>query len=372
MADGPDGPLPDPAGIASVRELTDPEILLGWVVRRPGWLDSFDGPVATIMAGIGLRDAVASGRVQAVGTRLSAMPGLLAGRLRPTIAVVGAVADGSGFRFAGSVGWAPAAARHADAVVIERWPDGGHTDAPRVEGRVVEVMDRTDPPDLPQSASVGLIEHTIAGLIVGLIPRGAIVQWGPGALGAAVVDALDQPVRVHSGLVTDELVTLDQRGLLSATAEAAYLWGGPALTSMMGAGKLRLRPVSETHDLNRLGALPRFVAINSALQVGLDGSVNVERVGHRVVSGPGGHPDFCLGASRSIGGLSVVALRAAHGDRSAIVDQPTVVSTARSDVDVVVTEHGVADLRGLTDRDRAQRLISVAAPEHRRALRQAL
>jgi acetyl-CoA hydrolase len=103
--------------------------------------------------------------------------------------------------------------------------------------------------------------------------------------------------------------------------------------------------------------------------VGLDGAVNVERVGGRVVAGPGGHPDFAAGASRSPGGLSIVALPSTAGGRSTIVAVPEVVSTPRTDVDVVVTEHGVADLRHLDDRERAARLIAVAAPEHRDELR---
>src|SRR6202012_3210226 len=123
-----------------------------------------------------------------------------------------------------------------------------------------------------------------------------------------------------------------------------------------------------THDVTGISAIGRFAAVNPALQVGLDGAVNVEQVGGRVVAGPGGHPDFCAGASRSPGGLSIIALPATAGGRSTIVVRPDVVSTPRCDVDVVVTEHGVADLRHLDDQERAGQLIAIAAPEHRDAL----
>ena len=205
-------------------------------------------------------------------------------------------------------------------------------------------------------------------LAAGLVPEGATIQWGPGVIGASVVAALNNPVRVRSGLVTDELCALARRGLLVGTAEAAYIWGGPDLRAMVEDGSLVLRGVETVHDVTAISATIRFVAINTALQVGLDGAVKLESVGGRVVAGPGGHPDFSAGASRSPGGLSVVALPATAGRVSTIVGRPDVVSTPRTDVDVVVTEHGVADLRGLDDAERADRLIAVAAPEHRLVL----
>jgi acyl-CoA hydrolase len=374
-ADGPDGPLPDPRSLRALGQPGDLAVLLGWVVRPPGWLESSestDAEISTVLIGAGLRRAVAAGRVRYVPARLSAVPGLLAGRLEPDVAVVGAIEENGWWRLVGSPGWAADAAVSArQGVVIERWP----SDAAPARGEmlprvvVVGVMDRTDPPDALPDNRLGPEERTIGRLVAGLIPSGATVQWGPGAIGAAVVDSLDRPVRVRSGLVTDELVALAGRRLLEGPAEAAYLWGGPDLHSMVGSGDLVLRPVSHTHDLTMISATRAFVAINTALQVGLDGAVNVETVGGRAVTGPGGHPDFAAGASRSPGGLSVVALKSTAGGRSTIVAVPEVVSTPRCDVDVVVTEHGVADLRGASPGERAERLVEIAAPEFREHLR---
>jgi acyl-CoA hydrolase len=184
-----------------------------------------------------------------------------------------------------------------------------------------------------------------------------------------VVAALKVPVRVRSGLVTDELADLADRDLLLDTAEAAYKWGGARLSALIDDGRLVLSPVERIHDLTAISAVPRFVAINTALQVGLDGSANVEMVGGRVVAGPGGHPDFAAGASRSPGGLSIIALPSTSAGRSTIVARPDVVTTPRFDVDVVVTEHGVADLRGGDHHQRARRLVQVADPEYREGLR---
>jgi len=387
MADGPDGPLPDPAAVAALAGLDDPEVLLGWIVRTPAWLATTSLSVTTLQTGPGTRAAVAAGRVRPVASRLSAVPRLLAGRLRPTVAVVAAYPDGGGWRLARSPAWAATAARGADAVIIERWPApsasatgaGGVPGAasaagapgPLLGASVVAVLDRTDPPDPPPPANRAGPEHRRIGeLVAGLIPEGATIQWGPGVIGASVIEAITSPVRVRGGLVTDELVALSKRGLLIGAAEAAYVWGGPELWEMAGGSTplLSLFGVEHTHDLTALSAIEGLVAINTALQVGLDGAVNVEKVGGRVVAGAGGHPDFCAAASRSPRGLSIVALLSTAGDRSTIVATPEVVSTPRSDVDVVVTEHGVADLRHLDDHERAVLLISVAAPEHREAL----
>jgi acyl-CoA hydrolase len=175
-------------------------------------------------------------------------------------------------------------------------------------------------------------------------------------------------VRIRSGLVTDALVGLDRRGLLLDRAEAAYAFGGDDLAALSAAGRLRLVPSDQTHDIERLAAFEQFTAVNSALEVGLDGSVNVEILEGRPVAGIGGHADFCAAAARSAGGLSIVALTATRRGRSAIVPAVEKVSTPGADVHVVVTEYGVADLREADTAERRRRLAGVAAPEFRESL----
>ena len=131
---------------------------------------------------------------------------------------------------------------------------------------------------------------------------------GPGGLAAAILEAVDRPVRIASGLVTDDLARVDRRDLLIGVATAGYVWGGLPLERLARDGRLSLLPVEHTHDITALSTIERFVACNTALQVGVDGSINVERVGGRVVAGIGGHADFCAAASRSVGGCSIVAL----------------------------------------------------------------
>jgi acyl-CoA hydrolase len=208
--------------------------------------------------------------------------------------------------------------------------------------------------------------------VMSALPDEPTLQLGPGGVAEAVVACLDRPVKIWSGLVTDAMADLERRGLLVGVITAAYAWGGAGITEVARAGRLRLRPLEETHDLTRISNMERFVGCNTALQVGLDGSVNVERVGGRVVAGIGGHADFCAAAARSIGGLSVIALASTTPKgASAIVPRVDVVSTARSDVELVVTEHGVADLRGVDDAERAHRIAAIAAPQYRQSLQAA-
>ena len=91
-------------------------------------------------------------------------------------------------------------------------------------------------------------------------------------------ESADRPVHIWSGLVTDETAALHGRGLLLGPVVAAYTWGGEPIRALAAAGLLRLRSSTITHDLSRLSATPRFVSCNTALQVGLDGSVNLSLI----------------------------------------------------------------------------------------------
>ena len=166
-------------------------------------------------------------------------------------------------------------------------------------------------------------------------------------------------------MVTDALVRLERHGLLLDRAEATYAWGGDRLAALSAGGRLRLVPSDQSHDIDRLAGCEQFTAVNSALEVGLDGAVNVEVLDGRPVAGIGGHADFCAAAARSDGGLAIVALTATRRGRSAIVPAVERVSTPGADVHVVVTEYGVADLRGADAAERRHRLIAVSAPEFR-------
>src|SRR5690606_30648546 len=136
--------------------------------------------------------------------------------------------------------------------------------------------------------------------------------------------------------------------------------------------RVSFQPTTVIHDVPHLAQLERFVSINSAIEVDLDGQVNGETIDGVQVSGVGGSLDFVEAARYSPGGRSIIALRSTAKNRSRIVDRlttGTAVTVPRFAVDVVVTEHGVAELTGLGLRERAEALIAIAAPEARDELR---
>ena len=364
-ADGPGSPRSAPHVVAAAVGVRDPEVLLGWTLEDRPWLADPDLRGSTVVAGYALRDAVADGRLHYLPVRLSSMPRLL-DRMRPDVAVVAGVRRGRGYAFAGSVGWGRSLTKAAASVVVEIADDAIDLGGPPIDVPIAVVLDAPPAGAAVRSRGADDVDRAVARHVLSVVPEAPTIQLGPGGIADAIIECLDRPVRVWTGLLTDEVARLAERGLLVGAATAAYVWGDRAVRDLVGAGRLRLRGIEQTHDLGCLARIERFVAANTALQVGLDGSVNVERVGGRVVAGVGGHADFAAGAARSRGGVSIIALRSTtRAGGSTIVERVEVTSTPRCDIDVVVTEHGVADLRGVDDGERAQRIAAIAAPEHR-------
>lgn len=374
LADGADGADIVPAALAAEGRLgggavAGRRVVVGWLPGERSWTASLEGADA-LMGGYGMRAAIRDGRAAYRPVRLSAVPAFLAGLPRPIAAVVRGrpAGAGDGFVFGGSVGWGPHAAALADVVVVEVDPDGPAVPGPPVPGNVVAVVEGTATRVAPGWGDADETDRAIAAHVAGVLPAEPTLQYGPGALLDTVVRHVDRPVGIFSGLATDAVVALAESGRLRDPAVAGYLWGSDALVDLAREGRLRLAASEETHDVSRLASIPQFVAVNTALEVGLDGAVNVERLGADVLGGVGGHPDFARGASACPDGLSVVVCRAAHRGRSNLVPRPLVTTTARTDVDVVVTEYGAADLRGCSDDERARLLVDIAHPDHRDAL----
>jgi acyl-CoA hydrolase len=374
-ADGPGSARTAPGDVLAAAGLTgEPEVIIGWSLEDLPWFASPSLRGRTTMAGYALGAAVATGHLTSISVRLSAVPMFIA-HAEPDVCVVGGIRRGDRLVFGATVGWGPAAARVARCVVVEVDEDGFDFGGEPIPGTIVATIPR---PAVAAEAAVPQrtvddIDLQIGAHVMSLVPDGATMQFGPGGIGEGVARAIDRPVGLWSGLVTDAMAEVAERGLLRGRVTAGYVQGGEPVRELARAGLLDLQPIEVTHDITRLSSIDRFVACNTALQVGLDGAVNIERVGGRTVTSIGGHSDFCAGAVRSYGGLAVIALRATtrRGD-STIVPSVETVSTQRSDVSAVVTEHGVADLRGVGDRERAQRIIEVAAPEHRAMLRATL
>jgi acyl-CoA hydrolase len=215
----------------------------------------------------------------------------------------------------------------------------------------------------------------IADRIAALIPDGAAIQTGIGGAPAAAVGRLvgRRGLVVRSGMVTEGYRRLDEAGALDPDGDhVTGLALGTEDFMRWAAGRFRFADATVTHGAAVLAATPRLHALNSALEVDLFGQANLEWRAGRLASGLGGAPDFAAAARRSPGGRAVLALPSTAKGRTlsrivARLDAPTV-SIPRDDTDLVITEHGVADLRGTALDERAERLIAAADPAHRKSL----
>jgi acyl-CoA hydrolase len=230
---------------------------------------------------------------------------------------------------------------------------------------------------------VGQVERRIAGHVADLIPDGATVQVGVGSIPQAVMEALagKKDLGVHS-LLVDHMLPLVRSGVITNARKRLHP-GRMDVGEIMGTAALyqwchenpvvNMEPSDVVHDPHVIAALGDFVSVNSALEVDLLGQVNAESVDGRQITGIGGQFDFVLGAARAEGGRSIIALPAlaARGTRSRIVARLGAgarVTTPRFLSDYVVTERGVAALRGQSDAGRARALLRIADPAFRDAL----
>lgn len=183
-----------------------------------------------------------------------------------------------------------------------------------------------------------------------------------------MLESLDgkRDLSLHS-LLVDGAVRLGEKGVVGRMAIAEVMGTRRVFDFAHENPALRMDSSETLHDPDRVARIERFVSINSALEVDLTGQVTAESVGGRQVAGIGGQFDFVLGASRAPGGVSIIALPSTGrgGAVSRIVARlapGAAVTTPRYLVDWIVTEHGAVRLRGLSAKERAAALLTVAHP----------
>ncbi|MBV9825020.1 MAG: acetyl-CoA hydrolase [Alphaproteobacteria bacterium] len=256
-----------------------------------------------------------------------------------------------------------------------------------IDGECIDLLVPAAHPVFEVAArEIGLVERAIAGHVARLVPDMATIELGIGLIPEAVTAALadKRGLGVHSGAVGDGIAALMQAGVIDNRHKEIDA-GLTVATMLMGTKRLydyanrneriAIRSPCYTHDAVVLGNFHRFIAINSALEVDLTGQVNAETAQGRNIGLTGGQMDFVRAANRAPEGRSIIALPATSRDRrhSRIVARlpDGVVTTPRADADCIVTEHGIAELRGRTLAERARALIAIADPEFRPALEQA-
>lgn len=235
-------------------------------------------------------------------------------------------------------------------------------------------------PELPM-VKEGDVEVTekIASHIADLIPDGATMQMGIGAIPDAVLKFLHhkKDLGIHSELFSDGVIDLVNAGVITNTRKtlhpgkitAGFIIGTRRLYQWVNDNPLiELHPTEYINDPFIVAQNDRMVAINSAIEIDLTGQVCADSIGSKFFSGIGGQADFIYGASRSKGGVPIIALPSTAKNLSRIVATLKTgagVTTTRNHVRFVVTEYGVANLYSKTIRQRAQALINIAHPDHR-------
>jgi len=225
------------------------------------------------------------------------------------------------------------------------------------------------------------VERQIAEQIVELLPEGATLQLGIGGIPQAVIALLEgrADLGIHSEMISDGVMQAYEAGVLSGRRKTRHR-GKIVSTFALGTRPLydwlhennavEAHPCDHTNDPYQAAQNDRLIAINSAISIDLTGQVNADSIGSRIYSGVGGQVDFIRAASLSKDGRAIIALpsTARGGKVSRLVPrlaEGAGVVTSRADVDTVVTEYGVAELRGKSISERIEALIAIADPRFR-------
>ena len=346
----------------------------------------------SLFAGPPVRKAIEEGRADFVPVFLSDIPALFhTGRIQLDAALLQlSPPDHHGFATLGTSVDAALAASHTARMIIaeinERMPRSHGNSLVRFDR--VHAFTHTDRPlyEHPRTEP-GPVEDAIGRHAAALVPDGATLQMGIGAIPDAVLRRLGdkQDLGVHTEMFSDGVVDLAESGVITNRRKKVH--PGRIVTSfVMGTKRVydfvhdnafvEFHPCDRTNDTSLIRKNDHAVAINSALEIDLSGQVSADSIGFRIYSGIGGQMDFIRGSALSHGGKAIIALpsTAAKGTASRIsasLRPGAGVVTTRGHVHWVVTEYGAVNLWGLGLRARAEALISIAHPDFRAELRNA-
>lgn len=238
-----------------------------------------------------------------------------------------------------------------------------------------------------QSAELSDIEKQIGENVASLIPNGATLQLGIGAIPDAVLNSLGEhkDLGVHTEMFSNSLIPLLEKGVVNNSQKkihphkvvSGFAIGDKKLMSYIDNNPafnfLNIKYVNHPSVIKRN---PKVMAINSAVEVDLTGQICADSIGSKIISGVGGQMDFMRGATLSEGGKAIIALPSrTHRGRSRIcttLQNGAGVVTTRQHIQYIITEYGIAHLYGKTLNERAQALIKIAHPDDREILEKEL
>ena len=373
-------------------ELHDVEICQALTIGSADYVSpEFEGHlrVNTMFISHNIRKAVQEGRADFTPVLLSEFPLLFKDKILPlNVAFVHlSIPDQHGYcSFGVEVGLSKSPAESADIIIAEV-----NEQMPRTLGDSfihVSALDYIVPvdyplPELPMGdGNPSDTVKKIAGFIAELIPDEATMQMGIGAIPDAVLHYLfdKKDLGIHTELFSDGVIDLVEAGVITNSKKtlhpgkivAGFILGTQRLYDWVHNNPLiEFLRTEYINDPFVVSQNDRMVAVNSAIEIDLTGQICADSIGTKLYSGVGGQLDFIYGASRSKGGVPIIALPSTAKDFSRIVPtlkQGAGVVTTRNHIHYVVTEYGVADLYGKTIHERAQSLINVAHPQFREEL----
>lgn len=331
------------------------------------------------------RAAAAEGRVDFTPVYFSEIPSLLREDLRPNVTLLQcSPPDAHGYVSLGvSVDYTKPAAEASDLVIAQVNPN-----MPRTLGdsflHVTQIgcLVEADTPVIELAPpKIGDVERAIGENVASLVRDGDTLQLGIGAIPDAVLLFLKEKndLGIHTEMFSDGVVELVEAGVITNKAKTLHR-GQSVATFLMGTRRLydyvnnnpavAMYPVDYVNDPYVIGQNDNLVSINSCVQVDIMGQVVSTSAGLRQISGVGGQVDFVRGANLSKGGRAIMAMPSTTGKGkiSKIVpflDQGSAVTTTRNEVNYVITEYGIAKLKGKSLRQRAEALIRIAHPDFR-------
>jgi 4-hydroxybutyrate CoA-transferase len=343
----------------------------------------------SLFAGAATRQAIHDGRACFTPAHFSQIPRLFTEKILPvdvTLCMVSSPDEHGFCSFGVSVDYTKPAAESSHLVIAEVTPYMPRTlgDSFIHVSRIDHIVECQSSPIIMDPPVIEEKDERIGGYCAELIRDGDCLQLGIGAVPDSILRFLKEKkdLGIHTEMFSDGVVDLVQAGVITC-ARKNFHRGKMVATFFMGTERLyrfvhnnpmvQMFSVDYTNNPAIIARNDNMVSVNSTIQIDLTGQAASESIGYKQYSGTGGQADFMRGASWSKGGRSILALpsTAAEGRISRIVghlDEGAIISSTRNDVHYVVTEYGVADLRGKSVPERAMALINIAHPDFREDL----
>ena len=345
--------------------------------------------IISMFMGATERKAFKEGRIDLLPNHFSDVPRILRQEMRkPVVMTVVSPMDENGYFSMGTnADHTISMAKEADTILVEV-----NEHMPRTYGEnqihiseVTAIVEHHQPlPEAPQSIRQSDKDKMIGDHVASLIKNGDTLQLGFGSIPNAIIDNLKdyRNLTIHTEMIPEKIIELFKSGAVTnennpfkkGKMTATFAYGSKELYDFMHENEdIYMLPVSETNDACRLREISDLVTVNASVEVDFMGQVNAEKIGDTYFSSTGGQSDFQLASHLSENGRGVICLHstAKNGEISKIVPtlQPGMpVTTHKNDVDYIVTEYGIARLRGKTIRERTKALIDIAHPNFREQL----